>query len=200
MRYKQITPVPASHNDSFTHTIYFGTSAYDQLAADIRLLPRTGRDNQLAYWPERWEAISVYTKEWLAKHVTARAIILHHDANGPINDSFQQKWNSLYLASKKYIGSNNNCKLMANDYFMCESDGPPPSCSADFIQDFVRNQDRIYLKLVVQNDALFRNTSLSTSPSIFVSSMIQTTPNPAFHQAAASGSGVAGVAASGPGG
>ncbi len=107
MRFRQTTPVPGYRN-SYTHTIYFGPPAYDQLEADINQLPATGRTNQYEYWPIRWRAISLYVREWLtnANDDTARAIILHHQGDG--QGFGWENWNTLYLASRRYIKTNTN--------------------------------------------------------------------------------------------
>lgn len=189
MRYKQAAPVEGWRG-SYTHTIYWGgQSGYDQLNADISMLPRTGRDNQLDYWPCRWRVIQLYARKWLVNpnDKTARAVILHH--RGDNASSLGLDWNSLYLASQEYLETNTQCKIVGNDYFLMGE-----SAEGNVAKSVV-NFDSLYLKqLHHAEQALFEKDGLTPSPAIFVRPTVETKPSlTTFGQPAPSSSSVQAV-------
>jgi hypothetical protein len=190
MRFKQATPLISHPKGSYTHTIYWGGEpAYDQLEADICMLPRTGRSNQLEYWPKRWLVIQVAAREWLinTSDKTARAIILHFTGGG---SKYYQNWNSLYFASRRYTDTNTQCKIMGNDYIMIGGSNTKMDAEAGGLDNWYLDQ------LYHERNGLFENSNLITSPSVFARPTIDTKPS--FQQPAPSSSSVVAVGASGP--
>jgi hypothetical protein len=120
--YAMILPSAQKWDGCYTHTVYYGSDAYDDLAkgivsliADAQLKPH--RTGAAEFWGYVWPGAQETIKARLDNNKRARALVVHRDAGDWSKDIIPYEWNSLFIASPDFIECPYNCEFFGNDCY-----------------------------------------------------------------------------------